>query len=50
MLKGLFYLGFSIAYILNGALLFIAESSAPHVIAMCALSVVLVRALDNEGA
>jgi hypothetical protein len=49
MLKGLFYLGFSLAYILNGALLFITENPTQHVIAMCVLSVVLVKALDSEG-
>ena len=49
MLKGLFYFGFSMAYIMNGALLFLVENPTRHVIAMCVLSVILVRALDSEG-
>jgi len=49
MLKFIFYTGFSIAYILNGALLFIVKNPSIHIILLCALSVILTKALNDEG-
>ena len=49
MLKGLFYFGFSVAYLLNGVMLFITDNMTMHIISLCVLSIILTKALNDEG-